>query len=387
MRAPGQRYSLQPGARSGNPARLKDNMMPTKHERIIAILDQHNLEGLLIRQVSNFAWATDGAASYINTASSFGSATLLVTRQQRHLITTNIEAPRYRQEEGLEDAGWLFHANPWYQEADTLSKLTRGLKLGADHPYPNTMDLNVALSRQRAQLDAGEQAQFRTLSALCAQAMNEAIQAVRPGMSEHNLAGLLASAALGRGVQPIVNLVATDERIFKYRHPLPTAKIMGRYAMLVLCGRQRGLVCSITRMVHFGPLPADLQAKSQAVAAIDAAMIANTRPGATLAQVFAVTQAAYARHGYPDEYQLHHQGGLAGYEPRELIANPSTDFPVAAGQAYAWNPSITGCKSEDTILITEDGFEILTGIPGWPLITVEVAGANIPRPAILTIED
>lgn len=361
--------------------------MSNKHQRIIELLEAHNLDGLLIRQVSNFAWATDGAASYINTASSFGSATLLVTREQRHLVTTNIEAPRYRQEEGLEDAGWLFHANPWYQEADTLSKLTRGLKLGADHPFPNAVDLSVALSRQRSQLDTSEQAQFRRLSALCAQAMNEAIQAVRPGMSEHTLAGLLAAATLGRGVQPIVNLVATDERIYKYRHPLPTTKNIDRYAMLVLCGRQQGLVCSITRLVHFGPLPAELQAKSQAVAAIDAAMMASTRPGTTLSQVFAATQAAYARHGYPDEVRLHHQGGLVGYEPRELIAKPSTDFLIAAGQAYAWNPSITGCKSEDSILVTEDGFEILTGIPGWPLIPVEVDGVNIPRPAILTIDD
>ena len=108
--------------------------------------------------------------------------------------------------------------------------------------------------------------------------------------------------------------------------------------MLVLCGRQRGLVCSITRLVHFGPLPEALRAKSEAVAAIDAAMMAATRPGVTTAQVFAATQAAYARAGYPDEYRLHHQGGPAGYEPRELIANPSTDFLVAAGSGLRLEP-------------------------------------------------
>jgi antitoxin VapB len=361
--------------------------MLTKHERITALLDEHALDGLLIRQVSNFAWATDGAASYINTATTYGSATLLVTRDQRHLITNNIEAPRYRQEEKLEAAGWVFHFGPWYRETDILPQLTRGMKLGADHPYPNAVDLSAALSLARAQLDMREQNQFRNLSTLCAQAMDEAIRAVRPGMSEHALAGLLAAAALGRGVQPIVNLVATDQRIFQYRHPLPTSKIMARYAMLVLCGRQHGLVCSITRLIHFGPLPAELQAKSEAVAAIDAAMIASTRPGVSLAQVFAAAQVAYARIGYPDEYKLHHQGGLAGYEPRERIANPGTAFLVAAGQAYAWNPSISGCKSEDTILVLEDGFEILTEIDGWPLIPVEVDGVNIPRPAILTIDD
>ena len=86
--------------------------MPTKHEQIIALLEKHDLDALLVRQVSNFAWATDGAASYINTATSYGSGTLLVTKDQRHLITNNIEAPRYQQEERLEAAGWVFHVGP-----------------------------------------------------------------------------------------------------------------------------------------------------------------------------------------------------------------------------------------------------------------------------------
>jgi antitoxin VapB len=310
----------------------------------------------------------------------------LVTKKSRHLITNNIEAPRFEQEEGLKMAGWEFHISPWYKQADILTKLTTGLKLGADHPHPTAVDLTAELSYQRAQLDAQEQERFRKLSTTCAQAMDEAIRAVRPGMSEHTIASLLAAAALKRGAQPIVNLVATDERIFKYRHPLPTGKKMERYAMLVLCGRSHGLVCSITRLVHFGSLPTGLCDKSKAVAAIDAAMIASTRPGVTIAQVFAAAQAAYARAGYPDEYKLHHQGGLAGYEPRERIATASADDLVSAGQVYAWNPSITGCKSEDTILVTENGFEILTEIAGWPHIQIDIEGTTIFRPDILVLE-
>lgn len=361
--------------------------MRTKHERILALLEKHVLDALLIRQVSNFAWVTDGAASYINTATTYGSGTLLVTKSQRYLITNNIEAPRYEQEEGLKDAGWEFHIGPWYQEMGTIPKLVKGLRLGADHPYPGAIDLSSELSGLRAQLDVREQNRLRTLSANCAQAMSETIREVRPGMTEYQIAGLLAKATLSRGAQPIVNLIATDERIYKYRHPLPTGKPVARYAMLVLCGRQYGLVCSITRLVHFGPLPDTLQTKSEAVANIDATMIASTRPGSTLAQVFEATKAAYSRTGFPDEYQLHHQGGLAGYEPRELIATPTTDFPVATGQAYAWNPSITGCKSEDTILLGEHGFEILTEIAGWPVIAVEVDHQWINRPAILVVEE
>ncbi len=94
---------------------------------------------------------------------------------------------------------------------------------------------------------------------------------------------------------------------------------------------------------------------------------------------------AYARAGYPGEWQLHHQGGPAGYEPREFVATPDVSVRVAAGQAYAWNPSITGTKVEDTVLITDQGFEVMTEIPGWPMLEVVVDGKTIRRPRILEV--
>lgn len=360
--------------------------MPSKHQRIINLLDEHNLDGLLLKQVANFAWATDGAASYVNTASSYGTGTLLITRDARHLITNSIEAPRYEQEEGLKDAGWEFHVEPWHLAADTTEKLTKGLNLGADYAHPGARDLTPTLAIARSYLDEDEQERFRALSRSCAQAMEEAIQATKPGMTEYQIAGVLSQATFARGVQPIVNLIATDERIYKFRHPLPTAKTMDRYAMLVLCGRQKGLVCSITRLVHYGPLPDELKQKSEAVAAIDAAMITATHQGVTAAEVFEVTKAAYARAGYADEYKLHHQGGPAGYSPREFINTSTMEVPVKIGQAYAWNPSIRGVKSEDTFLVGEKENEILTSIQGWPVIPVQLNGQTLDRPAILVVE-
>jgi hypothetical protein len=52
-------------------------------------------------------------------------------------------------------------------------------------------------------------------------------------------------------------------------------------------------------------------------------------------------------------------------------------------QAFAWNPSVRGSKSEDTILVTETGPEILTNWPEWPALDVTVDDETIQRPAIL----
>lgn len=360
--------------------------MTTKHQRIIKFLKKHDLDGLIIQQAANFAWATDGAASYINTATTNGVGTLLVTEDARHLIADNIESPRFEIEDRLKSQGWEFHTHRWEQASDALEKLTDGLKLGADGAYPAAVDLSDELAVLRSYLDAAEQDRFRGLSGLCAAAMDEAIRATKPGMTEFQIAGLLAGAVLSRGVQPIVNLIATDERIYNFRHPLPTGKKMDKYAMLVLCGRKDGLVCSLTRLIHYGQLSDELKRKAAAVAQVDAAMITATRPGNKVNDLFQTAKNAYAKVGFADEWHLHHQGGPSGYDPREFIATDATDVPVSVGQVYAWNPSITGCKSEDTILIGEDDNDILSAIEGWPTVMIEVDCRMIERPSILVVD-
>ena len=357
----------------------------TKQDRVLALLAERGLDALLLQRVSSFAWATCGAASYVNTATTLGSASLLITPKRRYVLVDNIEGPRLDQEEGLKAQGWDFQVGPWHAPSAALASLTAGLKLGSDWPFPGAVDLSAEMARCRASLTPEEAARFRSLGQICGRAMDAAIRSVRPGQSEQQIAAMLEYETQVRGAQPIVCLIATDERIFKFRHPLPADKVLERYAMLVLCGRQRGLVASVTRLVHFGPLPADLRRKMEATAQVDAAYIAATRPGATLGQVFQRGVGAYAAAGFGDEWQLHHQGGPAAYEPREYLGVPGSPDVVSVGQAYAWNPSITGTKSEDTILVGEAGNEVITTIDGWPMLTVSAEGQTMTRPAILEI--
>lgn len=357
----------------------------TKLKRIRTFLAEHNLDALLLRRVSSVAWVTCGATSYVNTATTDGAASALIAPSGLYVITNNIEAPRLAMEEKLEEQGWKLQTAPWYGANDTVGQLTRGLRLGVDGALAGATDVSADLARLRVNLLPEEVERARQLGDLSARAMEAAIRAVRPGQTEFEIAALTASQVQSRGAQAIVNLVATDERIFRFRHPLPTNKKLDRYAMLVLGARQHGLIMSITRLVHFGKIPDEVLHKAMACARVDAAMIAATRPGATLGDVVERAVAMYAETGFADEWQRHHQGGAAGYEPREYLGTPGSQDKVAAGQMYAWNPSITGAKSEDTILVGAEGNEVITTIAGWPMLSVDLGGSSMARPAILEI--
>ena len=341
-----------------------------KLSRLHALLDKHKVDGVLLRRISSFAWATCGADSHVNTAATEGAASLLITHENRYLLTNCIELPRMEQEFGLADQGWEFLVSPWVEPQKELNKLVAGKSLAADVAFPGAVDVSGEVARLRSGLTGMEGERFRQLGSLCADAMVSALQSVRPGMSEYQIAAAVSEETLARGVQPIVNLVATDERVYRYRHPLPTDKKLEKYAMLVLCGRKWGLVCSITRLIHFGPLQGDLQERIIATAQVNAALIEATRPGRTLGELFAREQQTYAQLGFPDEWQKHHQGGLTGYEPREFLAIPGSQEMVVEGQACAWNPSIAGAKVEDTILVGAAENEIITLTPFLPATTI-----------------
>jgi len=356
--------------------------LSTKLTSLYTLLDKHHAEAVLLRRVSSFAWATCGAASYVNIATSEGAASLVITREKHYLVTNNIEAPRLQDEEKLAEQGWEFVISPWPVPLKGLNDLLAGITFLSDVPFGNGKDIGAEISHLRTYLAKEECQRLRDLGRQCADSITSAAHRVHSGMTEFEIAALIGGEAQRRGIQPIVNLVATDER--RYRHPLPSAKKLEKFALLVLSGRRYGLVCSVSRMVHFGRIPAEMERKIHAVAQVNAAFIAHSRPGMSLGALFEIGQATYADAGYPGEWQHHHQGGVIGYEPREYIATPGGVDVLAAGQALAWNPTIAGAKMEDTILVGEATNEILTSTPLWPVELIEVPGFP-PVPCTLAL--
>jgi Xaa-Pro dipeptidase len=304
--------------------------------------------------------------------------TVVLREADAFVLFADLEGPRVEAEERFAQLGYEHLPYPWHEgPGPAIARLTAGKAIVRDD------ELEERIAPHRRELAPEELVRYRIAGAAAAAAFRETFALVRPELSELDAAGQLSYAALARGLQPRVVLVAGERRQPVYRHPVPTRALLGRHALLALTAEQEGLHVSMTRLVSFGPAPQELAELQRAAAEIDAAVIGASEPGRTHGELLEVLIDAYATRGFPDEWKLHHQGGLTGYKGREVFATPGEPTPLPGACAVAWNPSLSGgAKSEDTVLVTEAGIDVITRTEEQPELSTD---AGIPRPGIVEL--
>lgn len=321
------------------------------------MMDFLGLGAVLLGLPANFAWYTGGADNRVDPSVSVGVAAVLVTPDAEYVITDNIEAPRMR---GEETPDFEVVEHPWHQAWPLYRELSGGAALGADFPLEGARDVSKEVAPLRYVLDADAIEIYRHAGAETAAAMGEAAASVSAGMTEYEAGANLVEACRRRGLMTSVTLVAADGRIACYRHPIPRGDTIRRRVMLVVCTEMGGLYVSLTRFVELQEPDEELAQRQAACEEILRRMREEaTRPGRTLADAFTDCRSFYAEAGFPYEWRSHHQGGMAGYAAREVIATKETRQEIKPGMAFAWNPSITGAKAEETFILTERGPEVI----------------------------
>jgi len=358
-----------------------------KHGRVVELLGAHDLDAVLFSRRCNFSWYTCGARNYVATADDVGVSTLVVARDGATVVTNNIEQARLRDEDlaGTDiDVFGYSYTDP-AARAKVIAKAVGRRRVAADVPVEgiDAAPLPEAFNRLRWTLTQGEIQRYRALATDVVAAVETVCRTANPGQTEDELAAMTAMELRRRGCLPWVLLVGADKRLAMHRHPLPTGKHVDRYVMVACCGERGGLIAACSRLVSFEKVHGRLAERHGAVVTVDAALIGATRPGAALGDIYAEAQRAYATVGFHDQWMFHHQGGSIGYLPREVKAMPGSKVTALASQAFAWNPSIAGTKSEDTILCLETGPELLAAPTDWPMVPAEWKGFAIDRPAIL----
>ena len=330
---------------------------------------------LVVSAPENVRWLLCGRGRPVDVGGT--DYTLVLRDGSAVVLYADIERSRVESEERLEELGFEPVPFRWHEGPRSAAERVAGAGARSDG------ELEPELAPLRQALGEEEVERCRAAGADAAAAFVEAIAALRPQLTEVEAAGELARAARKRNLVARVNLVAGEERQPVHRHPLPTSARLGRHALLALTVERDGLHVSMTRIVSFGAPPERLAELIRASAEVDATVISASRPGVTHGQLFDVIAAAYERQGFPEEWRRHHQGGLTGYRGREVFAVPGEPTPLPQVGAVAWNPSVTGGgKSEDTVLVTGEGHEVLTCTP--ELGELETA-AGVRRSAVVEL--
>jgi Xaa-Pro aminopeptidase len=353
---------------SASPVASAGAEVPRKLALLREALAQAGAGAIRLRGSDWFAWVTGGGSSTVLLGAETGVAEVLVTPDEACVLTDAIEAARLREEEV--PPGFTYHIAPWAEpelrERYVLAAAD-GRTLLSDRPQGDEQPLPASLRLRRLVLSAPEQERYRALGLAAAQAMTAVLRQARPDWTELQLAGAGAAALIERGIEPALVLAAGERRLPLFRHARSSSEPLGRRAMLVFCARRHGLYASLTRMVAFGAAPSE----QHELLTVEATGLAAARPGNSLAAVYHALAQAYRHAGRDAEIDAHHQGGITGYQAREIIATPSTATALEAGMAVAFNPSFAGLKIEDTFLLGPDGLENLTLDPDWPATSVQ----------------
>lgn len=250
---------------------------------------------------------------------------------------------------------------------------------------PTIPAIENLISRCRYSLTDAEIKRFRKLGKDAGSALETIFEIIESGESERKIARKVKNSLADFNIESVVTLVGVDERIANFRHPIPTENVWKKVLLIVVCAKRNGLIASLSRIACVGEIPDELRRKTDAVAYVFAKFLSVTKRGATGAEIYRIAADAYAEKGFADEINKHHQGGAAGYKTRDWIAHPKSAEIAQNNQAFAWNPSITGTKAEETYLFSESIIENLTASPNFPKIEIKIDGKVFFAPDILKL--
>lgn len=363
-----------------------------KVDRLARYAREQGLAGVLLASQHNFAWLSGGRSIRIDATREAGSGTLLVTADGRRFALANtIESPRMR-DETVAGLGFEVVEHPWTAErADgslpfQIAGRLAGGAIATDVVTGAARNIEPQLSRLRSRLVAEEIPRYGDFGADAGRVLGDVMRTLTPGTTELDVARIVTERMLAIGAYPNVLLVAADDRIAKYRHPVPTARSWRQRLMVACCPERAGHVVALSRLIAVGGADDELRHRTRATGRVFGALLEATVSGATGAQMFDAASRAYAANGYPGEELLHHQGGVIACRSREWVAHPTSDAVAEPPQAFAWNPTVTGTKVEETVVLHENNrLELVTASPDWPSFDVDVRGQSIRVPDVLEI--
>lgn len=229
-------------------------------------------------------------------------------------------------------------------------------------------DATHLLAGLRMVKDAAELRAMRAAVQAAELGLRAAIEAIRPGVTEREVADVWEQAMREAGSEgpSFATIVASGPNSANPHHTTSDRRLReGELIILDGGARVGGYISDITRTVALGT-PSDEACRIyEIVRAANEAGRAAVQPGASGASIDAAARQVIAEAGYGD-YFVHRTGHGIGIETHEppYLHSASTE-PLPVGATFTIEPGVyvagvAGVRIEDDVVLTADGVEILT---------------------------
>ena len=354
-----------------------------KERRIRAALAGLGFDSLIITRRDNLAWATGGGRAVVCYGEPVSPVFLVFTPDAKYAVGYSIDLIRTMDEE-LAELQYRPVSLPSFGKtpAEAALALAAG-RVAADGALAGADDINQAIQALHEPYTPEEMARYRTAARESGEVLCELAHWVRPGLSERQVIARAWELFVARGFEGRYMFAGADERIRRYRHPVFTDKPIERAILIAPCAAKWGLHVPVSRLVYFGEPPEDIRRRFRAVATLQAAMLATIRPGVRLAALRELYLRLFESLGYPEEQTVHFHGGPVGYGGSYPERCLDPEAVTTANMAFAWYFTVAGVKSEELMLVDEQGARLESVDATWPRLEIDYEGQRIAVPDIL----
>lgn len=233
------------------------------------------------------------------------------------------------------------------------------------------VDVEGRITRLRLCKTPGEAARLREAARLAEEAFQEAASSMRPGVTETEVARKFHEAVLRRGGEGLAfdTIVASGPN-GALPHARPGSRPIGEGDLVVFDfgARLDGYCSDETVTVPVGRVEGEARDVYDVVLAAQRSALAAVRPGVPLVEVDRAARGVIEEAGFGAFFGhgTGHGVGLAVHEPPTV--GPRSKDEVREGMVFTVEPGIYlagrfGVRIEDTIRVTEEGWEPITTLP------------------------
>ena len=346
--------------------------------RVAAVRDllaTEDLDALLVSHVPNVRWLTGFSGT---------SALVVVTALDVVLLTDFRYATQVEQEVDVAARTIVVDQSLWTGLWELLATMPAAQRIGFDSAHLVHRDFQRLLEQGkrwqwrpttdlveglRERKDESEVAAIRRAIGIAERALAWALEALVPGLTELQVAGLLEKALRDAGSEeyPFSLIVASGERSALPHASVGNRKLaVGDFVLIDFGAVADGYCSDITRTVVLGSATAEQREVYDIVREANALAAGSIRAGMKGMDADAVAREYIHARGFGEAFghSLGHGIGLEVHEAPRLAKSAEALLPVGAVvtiEPGIYRPGWGGVRIEDDVLLTEQGAVVLTG--------------------------